>query len=62
MLGCLAGGPLGDKVGRRPTVIFSACVIAPAVIGGAFAQSYVVYALLRFVTYVCTSVMWIAGE
>jgi MFS transporter, AAHS family, 4-hydroxybenzoate transporter len=50
MVGALAAGPVGDRVGRRPLLIGSALVIGLASLASAFAPSLGILAALRFFT------------
>ena len=59
MVGCFIGGPIGDKLGRKKSLVLSMCVKAPLVAIGGFVKSYEAYLLLRFLTYISSSVMWI---
>jgi AAHS family 4-hydroxybenzoate transporter-like MFS transporter len=50
MAGALASGPVGDRIGRKPLLLFSVAVFGLASLASAFAPSLAVLAGLRFFT------------
>ncbi|KAH7937553.1 hypothetical protein HPB49_013005 [Dermacentor silvarum] len=47
-------GYLADCVGRRPVLLVSAAALIVGTLGGCFADTYVVYVVMRFVNYGCS--------
>ncbi len=62
IVGCLIGGPLGDKFGRRKTLIIAVSVLAPAVAMEGLFANYAVFATMRLVSFTCISIMWVCGH
>ncbi len=60
--GCIIGGPLGDKFGRRKTLIMAVSVLAPVVTIEGLIPSYALFATFRFIVFTCLSIMWVAGH
>jgi len=50
MVGALSGGPIGDKVGRKPLLLASVAIFGIASLLSAFAPSLFVLSILRFFT------------
>jgi AAHS family 4-hydroxybenzoate transporter-like MFS transporter len=50
MVGALAAGPIGDRVGRKPLLLVSVTIFGIASLFSAFAPSLVVLSILRFFT------------
>jgi MFS family permease len=44
LVGCIIGGPLGDKIGRKRTLVISCFVVGPSVIISGFVPKYEVSA------------------
>ena len=61
LIGSLLAGPLGDKFGRRRSSVSALCVFAPCLIAESFMETYTGFMALRFVSWVCTSVVWVNG-
>ncbi len=60
--GCLIGGPLGDKFGRRRTVVAAVSMLAPTVVVEGLIPYYEAYAVFRLAVFTCISVMWVASH
>lgn len=52
------GGRLGDKFGRRNTMLMASFIIAPVTLGSGFVPSYGAYAFLRWILCVCMPIVW----
>ncbi len=50
LVGALSGGPIGDRLGRKPVLIANLLLIGAFSLASAFAQSLATLSLLRFVT------------
>src|ERR1700739_3670910 len=48
MVGALSGGPIGDRVGRKPLLLASVAIFGIASLLSAFAPSLFVLSILRF--------------
>ena len=62
MVGCIVGGPLADKIGRRKTIIIATAILGPSTVLGGFIPNFVSFSLLRFTTFTSISIIWIAGH
>lgn len=62
MVGCIVGGPLADKNGRRKTLIIATGILGPSTILGGFIPNFAAFSLLRFTTFTSISIIWIAGH
>ena len=62
MVGCIVGGPLADKIGRRKTLIIATGILGPSTILGGFIPNFVAFSLFRFTTFISISIIWIAGH
>ncbi len=47
LLGSVVAGYLGDRIGRRRTILIAIILIGPSVAAGALAPNYEIYAALR---------------
>ncbi len=61
-MGCMIGGPLGDKIGRRRTLVGALLILAPTVILEAFVPNYWLYATTRLVVFTTVGVMWVSSH
>ena len=62
MVGCIIGGPLADKIGRKKTIIIATGIIGPSTILGGFIPNFISFSLFRFTTLTGISIIWIAGH
>ena len=59
LIGSIVGGRLGDKFGRKNTMLVASFIMVPATLGSGFVPSYGAYAFLRWVICVCMPVVWV---
>lgn len=57
--GSIVGGRLGDKFGRRNTMLVASFVIAPVTLASGFVPTYGAYAFLRWIICVCMPIVWV---
>ena len=60
--GSIIGGKIGDRFGRKMSLMASSCIIIPCVIIGGFIPNYYAYIILRFITGVAMPIAWINGS
>ena len=48
LIGSVVGGRLGDKFGRKSTMLVASFIIVPVTFASAFVPSYGAYAFLRY--------------
>ncbi len=64
-VGCLVGGPLGDKWGRRKAILGGVAVMAPTVMVEGFVPlvfGYYGYAFTRLVVFSSVGVLWVCAH
>ncbi|MCW5588336.1 MAG: multidrug effflux MFS transporter [Legionellales bacterium] len=61
-LSMLIYGPLSDKIGRKPVVIFGLCLAAIASFSAAFSQSIISFLILRILQGIGSGVCWGLGR
>merc|ERR1712241_406954 len=62
LVGSIIGGRLGDKFGRKVSILGAHLVMIPVVMFAGYAPNYETYATLRFVSATCLPIMWISGH
>ena len=62
MAGCIVGGPLTDKIGRRKTLIIATGILGPSTILGGFIPEFISFSFFRLSTLTSISIIWIAGH
>ena len=62
LFGSFIGGWLGDKFGRKITLLVSHIILAPIVTFGGLSPNYETYAALRLISATCLPAMWISGH
>ena len=59
LFGSLVGGQLGDRIGRKRTMLLAVTIIIPTTMFGGFSPNYPAYAILRFVSCSCLPLIWV---
>ncbi len=62
LLGCVFGGPMADKVGRKVTLTVAVGVLGPVTIVGGFIPNFVAFSALRLIALTATSMIWISSH
>ena len=62
LVGSIIGGRLGDKFGRKVSILGAHLVMIPVVMFAGYSPNYEIYAVLRFVSATCLPIMWISGH
>ncbi len=62
MIGSALGGLVGDRLGRKRTMLVALLVVGPTLILGAFASSYEVYALLQLIYCSVLPMIWMSSH
>jgi MFS family permease len=62
LFGCVVGGPLADKMGRKMALTAALGVLGPSTIIGGFIPNYAAFSIFRFLSLTSISVIWISGH